>query len=200
MSAGVLQIDYLIMSQFLPAKDIVGYNLSNKIFSLAFFIYSALLMALWPVCAEAISRNEWLQVNRHVRKSIILGAGIIAVTTFCLIIFMPEMVNLLSPREQVTIPVLFIVLLGCYQLLRVWTDTYAMLLQSMSYLRPFWLYIPFQAILSFLLQWYLVKKLGIYGVVLGLMGSFIATACWALPFSFYRRMKLDVSRAAGHEI
>lgn len=200
MSAGVLQIDYIIMSQFLPAHDIVGYNLSNKIFSLALFVYSAVLMALWPVCSEAISKSEWLQVKRHLKKSILMGAGIIAVTTVCLIMFMPEIVKLLSPREHVTVTVNFILLLGFYQLLRVWSDTYAMLLQSMSYLRPFWLYVPFQAVLSFFLQWYLVKEFGVYGVVLGLIGSFIATACWVLPLSFHRRMKQDLSRALVEDV
>jgi len=118
------------------------------------------------------------------------------VSTVLLVFLMPFVVKILAPREQISIPVLFILLLGGYQLLRVCTDTYRMVLQSMSYLRPFWLYIPFQVMLNLLMQWFLVPRLGVNGVVIGLIGSFSVTALWVLPVCFYKRIKQDSYRCS----
>lgn len=189
MSTGVLQVDYLVMSQFLEPRQIVIYNFTTKIYALVFFVYGAVLSAVWPVCAEAVSREDWALVKRYIKKYSVMGIALIAGFTVFLIFFMPVVVNLLAPRELITVPVLFLLLVGSYQVLRVWTDTFGMVLQSMSYLRPFWLYIPFQVAINLLLQWFLVPRLGVYGVIFGLIGSFAATAVWALPWSFYNRMK-----------
>lgn len=189
MSAGVLQVDYLVMSQYLEPRQIVVYNFATKIYALVFFIYSALLSAIWPVCAEAVSRKDWDLVKRYIRKYSIMGISIVAVSTLLLLYSMPTIVRVLAPRELITVPALFILVLGGYQMLRIWTDTYGMVLQSMSYLRPFWLYIPFQVIINIMLQWLLVPLIGIYGVILGLTGSFVVTAVWVLPCSFFKRMK-----------
>ncbi len=52
LSIIVLQTDYIVMSQKLSAADIIKYTVTMKIFGLMFFIYTAVLQALWPVCAE----------------------------------------------------------------------------------------------------------------------------------------------------
>lgn len=196
MSNGVLQVDYLIMSQFLEPRQIVSYNFATKIYALVFFVYGAVLSAIWPICAEAVSRREWDLVKGYIRKYTGMGIALIAVSTALLMVFMSDAVQLLAPKEMITIPTLFILLLGGYQMIRVWTDTYGMVLQSMSYLRPFWLYIPFQVIINVLLQWLLVPTLGVYGVVLGLVGSFVMTAAWVLPASFAKRVKESASPIA----
>lgn len=186
MAAGVLQIDYILLSQFIDARNIVVYNLSTKIFSLVFFIYNALLLAIWPLSAEAIARNSWGVVTRFAKKYILIGFVMVVFATLLLIWLMPYIVSILSPKEQIIIPVSFIMLLGIYFMIRVWTDTYATLLQSMSCLRPFWLFVPLQAAASLTLQWVLIPKIGIYGVIFGIIGSYLLTVTWALPRVFYK--------------
>jgi O-antigen/teichoic acid export membrane protein len=102
-------------------------------------------------------------------------------------VFMPQVVNLISPQKGYTIPAMFVLLLGVYYVVRVWTDSLATVLMSMSYLRPFWLLVPVQALLSAVLQWVLIPKLGIYGVVFGIIGSFLLTVSWGLPLAYFRR-------------
>lgn len=189
MAAGVLQIDYIIMSQFLQPHDIVRYNLGNKIFALIFFVYNAVILALWPVCAEAIACNSWHIVKQVVRRYIAIGFGLVSVATVLFLRFMPDIVALLSPRERVEISANLILLLGIYYLVRVWTDTFAMVLQSMSYLRPFLLFVPLQAALSIVLQWLLGRQLGISGILLGLVSSFLLTVSWALPTVIYKKRR-----------
>lgn len=189
MAAGVLQVDYLIMARLLNAHEIVVYNLTAKIFGLVYFIYTAVLNAVWPVCAEAITRNAWNEVNRLIVRYILLGGTIIIVSTAVFGIFGQQIISVLSPKEAVVIPISFILLFGIYQIIRSYTDTYGMVLQSMSYIRPFLVFTPFQVLINVTAQYILVKKYGPYGVIGGLIMSFLMTATWVIPVCFYRKMK-----------
>ena len=80
-------------------------------------------------------------------------------------------------------PAALILLLGLYQMVRVWSDTFAMVLQSMNALSHFWLWMPVQALLSIALQWLLAPAYGVYGVVFGLIVSFALTMVWVLPLA-----------------
>ena len=196
LAAGVLQVDYIVIAQFLNSHDIAVYNISTKVFALVFFFYSALLFALWPVIAESIAKGEWGGVWRHTRQSIIFGFLIIIIGTILLIWLMPVAVSFLAPREAIDIPAGFILLLGAYQLIRVWTDTFAMLLQSMNDMAPFWILVPFQVVASVGLQWALVSRFGIYGAVWGLIGSFVLTVAWGLPLAVRRSYQRSMTGMA----
>jgi O-antigen/teichoic acid export membrane protein len=189
MSALVLQVDYIVMSQTLKPGDIAAYNLSTKIFGFVLFIYSAILAALWPIYSEAIVNAEWETVLRRVKAYLFYGLSFVSVCTVLLIWLMPLVIRNLSPSVQITIPPKFIFLLGVYHLLRVWTDTFAMLLQSMNELKPLWILVPVQAVLSAGLQSFLAPRLGLYGIVGGLIGSFVLTVSWALPLIVNRKLK-----------
>jgi O-antigen/teichoic acid export membrane protein len=189
MANGVLQIDYLIMAQYLAPHQIVEYNLTAKIFNLCFFMYAAILQALWPVCAEAVARREWAGVLRQMRRYIVVGWVLVMGFSISLIFAMPMLVRLLSPKDPVHISGALIAAFCGYYLLRVWCDTVAMVLQSMSYLRPFWLLVPVQALICFSMQWVLVPRFGVLGVLLGLCGSFAGTVTWGLPLALKYRWK-----------
>lgn len=189
MSAVVLQIDYIVMSQFAPSKDIVIYNIATKIYILVFFIYNAVLKALWPVFTETTTKGKWNDVKIYLKKYISLGILYVIISTVFLIILMPFMVEIISPNLKITIPPLFIVVLGIYYIIRVWTDTFAILLQSMSHMRPFLIWTPFQAMSSFILQWLFVPQYSIYGVLIGLIGSYLLTVLWAVPLAVFRYIK-----------
>lgn len=181
MSIGVLQVDYIVISQLLGSHELVVYSLSTRIFSVMAFMYTAVLLSLWPILAELIVKADWESIMRYLKRYIVLGFVFIFLGTVILLPMMPYFISVLSPKEYVKIPVAFIILLGCYQIIRVWTDTFGVLLQSMSDLRPFWIFVPIQAVLSSGLQWILSPYLGINGIVLGLICSFLFTVSWGLP-------------------
>ncbi|MFZ5649816.1 MAG: MATE family efflux transporter [Bacillota bacterium] len=189
MAAGVLQIDYIVMSQKLAPGDITSYNIVSKIYAFIFFIYNAVLAALWPVCAEYLAVGLRHEVKKIVQRYILYGFSIIAFATGGLLLFMPLVLKVIAPTQVVSIANSTILLFGVYFILRVWTDTFAMALQSMSDLYIFWLCVPIQAILSLSLQWSLSGIYGVNGIVLGLIGSFLLTVFWVLPWKFYRNLK-----------
>jgi hypothetical protein len=114
---------------------------------------------------------------------------LVLVVTSTFAVAMPWLVGLLSPREVILVPVPLIVLLGVYQAIRVWSDTFAMVLQSISDLRPLWRLVPVQALLSLLLQLALAPRYGLYGIVSALIGSFLLTVAWGLPLAVWRQVR-----------
>lgn len=191
MAAAVLQIDYLVLSQFLKPHDIAAYSISTKVFGLAFFIYQSVLTALWPVFAEAIANSQWKTIQIQMKQTISIGLAFMALSTISMVWLMPLALSLLAPTEQLTIPNSFIFLMGIYYVVRIWTDSFSMLLQSMNDLRPFWIYVPIQAVISVSAQWALTPIFGLYGIVFGLLSSFLFTVSWVLPLTAKRHYVLD---------
>lgn len=194
MAAGVLQVDYLVLARYLPAKEIVVYNLTAKIFALVYFMYASILNAIWPLCAEAIAKKLWTEVLGYVRRYIYIGVLLMSCSTILLVFLMPHVVGLLAPGKVVHVPVFFIILVGLYNTVRIWSDTFAMVLQSMSYLRPFIIYIPLQALITIVLQMIFAPRFGVSGILYGLIFSFLLTSVWILPWCVARRRNMMVGK------
>ena len=186
LAAITLQADYLIISQVMNHRDIVLYNIATKIFGMTLFLYNSLLVALWPVLTELLARNNWDRVFFHIKWHIVGGMTFIIMCTALLVIAMPNLVELLLPQEQMIIPISLILLLGFYQVIRVWTDTFALILNSMSSLKPFFVLVPIQAVLSVILQIAGARRFGLNGLVMGIIASFLFTVVWGLPWYVWR--------------
>jgi O-antigen/teichoic acid export membrane protein len=183
LSALVLQVDVLVISQLLLAKDVATYSLVAKIFALIFFGYSAMLGSLWPVFAEARAAGHWDNISQIARRYLVSGVAFMAVATLCLVGAMPWIVRILAPHSGIVVSATLILLMGIYYAIRVWTDMYTTILQCGNDVRVFWLYVPLQAIVGVSLQWVLASHYGLHGIVLGLIGSFALTAAWVLPLA-----------------
>lgn len=187
LSILVLQADYIVISQKLSPSDIVKYTIIMKFFGLVFFIYSALLQALWPVCTEYRVKGEWSKLNKLIYKNILSGVLFIWASAGVLYVYQAEVISLIAKDVNYVFDISTFILLALYFSIRVWSDTFAMLLQSMNHLKILWVLVPVQVMLCGLLQWFLADYWGIKGVLLGLTLSFLLTVAWGLPFSYKNR-------------
>lgn len=181
LAAGVLQVDYIIMAQVLPPRDIVVYNVASKIFQLIFFVYNALLLALWPICSEAIARQEWQRIFAIVRRYIVLGISFGLACGAGVMLLNARIVGIIAPSLTAPLPLVIIGLLTFYTLVRIWTDTFAMILQSMNDLKVLWVTVPIQSFLSIFLQILGARWFGLPGMIVGLILCFVLTVAWVLP-------------------
>ena len=186
LMAAVLGVDYVVMSQTLPADQIVRYNAIAKVYGLIFFICTALLQATWPVCAEAFGRGDIALVRKLTRDGLLAGCGVVIVGTLVLMISRNAVSAALLGDHHIDLPVALIAAFGGYFLLRVWTDAFATILMSRDRLRIFYLYVPFQAAISAAAQFVLSRRFGLYGILAGLIVSFLCTSVWVLPLEYLR--------------
>ncbi|WP_258034170.1 MATE family efflux transporter [Pectobacterium odoriferum] len=177
------------MSQKLSTADIIKYSVLMKIFSLAFFIYSALLQALWPVCTELCVNKKWRELNKIVMLNIVIGSLVIIVFTAIIFFLKDEIIPLISSKIDLSINYSIFLMFGVYFIIRVWCDSFAMLLQSMNYLKPLLYLVPIQAVVGFSSQWFFAEEYGIVGMLSGLSLSFVATVFWGLPYYYYKLIK-----------
>ncbi|RJK99565.1 MATE family efflux transporter [Enterobacter chuandaensis] len=189
LSIIVLQTDYIVISQRLAPTDIVQYTITMKVFGLVFFIYTAVLQALWPICAELRVKREWKKLNKMVGVNILSGSLFVIACTMLAYVFRVQIFAIIAKGITYQVSIWSFVLIAIYFCLRVWCDTYAMLLQSMNYLKILWLMVPLQAVIGFISQWYFSSAYGINGVLLGLIISFALTVFWGLPVAYVIKAK-----------
>jgi len=192
MALLVLNVDFFIASQVLSSEEVIQYHILLKIFSLALFIYSAFLMAIWPVLSEKISSKEnYHVIEGMVRKSLPVGMLFMIIFTGFIVVFGEYIYRYLIRNIEVNISPVLVVSFGLYFLIRVWTDTFAMILQAGNNLKPLLTIVPIQAFVSVSLQIFLSMKYGVYGLLMGLIISFLCTVFWYLPYSSHQFLKVN---------
>jgi len=185
----VLGIDYIVMSRHLSPEAIVVYHIANRMFMGFFVLHGTWMQAVWPVYSELIGKKEFGKMKQLVKENCLYGVGFIGIVTLTIALAAPFLCQLFFSHEQVEIPLSLIGVLGGYYLIRALCDPYATALQSMNYLKPLLIAVFCQAAVSWVGQTLFVGVWGVYGIVLGLICSYLATVSWALPRGFYQQMK-----------
>lgn len=177
----VIQIDYVIMSQLLGSQDIAVYSIVSKLFLFAFYLYSSMLASAWPSFSANFAIGDMNGVVRLTKK--ILIAGIIFGILSGLVMYLVggTLVELLAPNLKLIVPQGLLAAFAIYNLVRIWTDTFATVVQAADDFGVMLLAVPVQACASAVLQWYWVPTFGVMGVVFGLVCSFVLTVSWMLP-------------------
>jgi O-antigen/teichoic acid export membrane protein len=183
-----LLVDYIIMARTLTAKEISSYYVLSKIFFSLFFMYNALLLAVWPKCTELMAGNQWREVSQIIKKYILFGSILMAFATGSVLLFSQKFTSLFFKADEINFSTSTILLFGLYLLIRVVSDTYAMIFQSMSSLKAFFILVPLQVLLIITGQYFLSLKYGINGILWGLIAAFILTVLWALPYIYHKRI------------
>jgi O-antigen/teichoic acid export membrane protein len=183
-----LQIDYLIIGKLLSDGEILIYVIASKCMGIIIFFYGSVVQAFWPICSEASASNKWSAVDKILKKMIVIGFVMTIIGSLFIWVFQAEIINLIAPNQDLMFPALLWILFLVYALIRVWSDVFAMLLQSMNKMKIFLIYIPFQALISVYAQIELTKKFGLNGLLLGSIISFVFTSIWILPFA-YKKIK-----------
>lgn len=185
-----LQIDYLIIGKLLSDREILIYVIASKCMGIIIFFYGSVVQAFWPICSEASASNKWSVVDKILKKLIVIGFVMTIIGSASIWIFQAEIIKLIAPNQDLKFPILLWILFLVYALIRVWSDGFAMLMQSMNKMKVFLIYIPFQALISVYTQIELTEKFGLNGLLLGSIISFVFTSVWILPLA-YKKIKND---------
>ena len=190
MASATLQIEYFVMSQTTSPDEIAQYAVVAKLFGLVFFVYNAILLAAWPICSEALAIRDDQKVISFTKRMLPIGFAILSISAILFLLFKNEISDLLSPKSSIRITDSVIVAASLYFLVRIWTDTFAMLLQSAGALKIFFYAVPLQAALTITFQNLLIPKYGAVGVFAALAITFILTVSWMLPVKFNQILKV----------
>lgn len=181
MAVMILNVDYLLIARLLTPEDIVMYGLITRIFGLFWMLYSTALQALWPICTRLLHAHEHGRAIVAVKRMLVSGlVGLVVFVAACVSGIEP-IFRLLTAQKVAAPAVPLLLAFALYYAIRVWTDTFAMVLQSQNKLGAFYRSTPVQVLLSIGLQAALIPMYGLSGALLGLMGSYLLTVTWILP-------------------
>lgn len=197
LTAMVLYVDYIILSQTAAPRTIAVYAIFSKVYALVFFVFNSVLQAYWPLSAEAIGRGDFSHLRGFTIRALSMGGAIVIGASLAFYVFLQPIARILTPADPLTLPASLIVFVAIYWCFRVWSDTFSMLIMSAG--RPFFLcgLILFQAAFNLVLGYLGARYYGLPGLMLGMSGSFLLTGVWAGPW-YIRRISLQsLSRASA---
>lgn len=198
MASFVLSIDNVIAARFLKTEDIVKYNLLVRFFLFGYFVYASFLTAVWPIFSERLNLKEIDYVTKSLKKYIFGGIVYILIFTFFILLFKDYLIKFFLKDKNITIDKSLFFLFCFYYMVRVWCDTYAVILQSVGFMKPFLILVPLQAFFSIIFQIILVEIIGVYGIILGLTFSFIFTVAWGLPYYVNKYITVKIEENYGN--
>lgn len=186
-AAFVLAIDYITISNTLSKTDLVKYNILNRYFTFIFILFSSILQIYWSKFTSYWVTNNHKLLSKTIHNLIILGFIIIAFGAVVFVLITPLIYGYFGVqyKPEIQLFVIFII----YFLIRIWTDVFAVALQSISSLTIFLLFVPIQGIINLFLQQKLSRDIGLSGIIISLIISFLCTTFWALPVQFKRLTK-----------
>ncbi len=196
LSAAVLQVDFLVMSQTLAPREIVVYSLVSRVFGVILMFHGVLLGASWPELTTVLTRGDWRAADGIVRRSLLGSLALVAVGALGLALATGPVTAFFSSDPGLRMPRTVIALFALALGLRIWSDVHSYALLALNRFGPLWWAIPLQAAVSVVGQYTLSRAYGIHGIVGGLVLSFLAVA-WVTPLAYRRATR---GRGAGRPV
>ena len=180
MGSLILQSDNFILMLVAPSY-LVQYYLAMKFANVYLFILSLDLPRIFTQISISDSLNRFKNImkNHHIKISLI------TLVNFFSIKFLT---SLIWSDSNVSISLSFLVSL--YVLLRSSADFFSFANQAIEEYKLLLKYLPFQLLITYFFSFLLVPKIGSIGMVISHLVAFSSTACWILPYYFFKRYKV----------
>jgi O-antigen/teichoic acid export membrane protein len=181
LSALVLNVDYIVLARTVSPEDVATYAVFTKLYALVFFVFSSVLQVYWPISSEAFQRGDVDKLHSLLIKCIGFGVVVVVLSSIALLLLNERIAEILSPDRPLVLPTFLIPYFAGYWILRIWSDTFSMLVLSAGRASFLCLVVPVQAAVSLGLGAWGAVLFGLPGFILGLATSFLVTVVWVLP-------------------
>jgi O-antigen/teichoic acid export membrane protein len=182
MGQVTLACDYIIISNVAGEEEVGIYAIVNRVFGFVITLYGASLGLLWTELSSKYSSGNRKEYKSDVVKNIFFGFLAVLIVSGLFLGCKSEILSaLIGESAKPIIPNTLIVAGSLYCLVRIWADTFAvaeMIKGSASVINA---YIPYQLVISVIAQYWMISLYGVVGAYIGMIISFVFTACWILP-------------------
>lgn len=189
LAACVLNVDYIVMAQIFDAQQILVYTIATRFLSLFFILYFSFTQASWPVSAEMIAHGTPHQLPRLIASCIAVGVVAVSLGGAGLLLFPSLIAGFIAPGKDVLVPFDVAALFTLYWLVRVWCDTFSMVIMSTGDMKIMRFVVPGQAIINIVLLIAGAHLFGLPGLIAGSTLSFLLTVAWIFPLKVRRIMR-----------
>jgi len=186
----IVGMDYIVISQVLIPSDIVVYNIANKVFLLISLGYSVILSTLWPVLSEKFQLGNIKSAHKLIYKNISYGSLLVVTIVLFFVFFREVFIEYFKIEgDTLNISYTIIFLFGVYYLIKIWTETFSITLQSRNQTKVLMYVLPLQACLNIIFMFTLGYYFKLNGILLSLILCNLLTSAYMLPFAHYKSLK-----------
>jgi O-antigen/teichoic acid export membrane protein len=171
----ILQTDNLIIAHFLGAQAVTPYNVTWRLFNFAVLVPSMLMQSLWPAYAEAFTRGDGAWIRRTFRMNMLGSLAITGAISLPFVIFGRTIISHWAGPSAVPSTSL-LVLMGVWSMINGAFSSLVTLLNGLGKLRIQMIVGLITAVANITLAICLVPRLGVEGVTLGTVISYLVIA------------------------
>lgn len=182
LGALTLNVDFIILSRTVSAEDVSAYSVYAKVYVLVITLFGSMVSAYWPQSSELILERRFVELRAIIRRIILFGGMMLGCVSLGLFVFRSLISDLLSPDTPLTLDVWLIPAFAVYMLLRIWAETYSMVILSAGRAWVQCTIMPVQAAISLGLGYLAALHYGSIGLVFAIAASYLVTTGWFLPF------------------
>jgi O-antigen/teichoic acid export membrane protein len=171
----VLQTDNLIIAHFLGPQAVTPYSIAWRLFNFSTLFPTLIMQSLWPAYAEASARQDKAWIRRAFRLNLLTSFGLTLLAVLPLVCFGTSIIKRWAGMEAVP-SLLLLVLLGVFSLINGALSPIICLLNGLGRIRVQATFGVACAITNVALSIWLVSYMGVEGVILGTILSYILLA------------------------
>ncbi len=183
----VLQTDNLIIAHFLGAQAVTPYSVTWRLFNFAVLVPTLLMQSLWPAYAEASARGDGAWIRRTFRLNALSCLVITGGISLPFILLGKTIISHWAGPAAMP-STLLLVLMGVWSIINGVFSSLVTLLNGLGKLRVQMFIGIGTAAANIVLSLWLVTRLGLEGVILGTVVSYLLLA--VVPIIFEIRKTL----------
>ena len=188
LSNFVTALDFYFINKFADSIMVFNYSILNRIFTLALTFQSILLVNYWTRLSDLFYLNKFANFRKLVKNLVLISTISVFMLFLFYLFFEKEVLKFLTSSKVDSIAFKFELIVFCLFVVRLISNVYASSLQAIGMFKDFLLYISIQATLALILQYFLGFYFSVWGVLIGILLSYLMTAIWYLPKQVYKHV------------
>lgn len=178
----VFSLDRLLILHFAGATDVASYDVTARLFAVAYSLYQVVLMPLWPAFGDAMRRGDLDWTRRTLnRVTGVAVAGMLLLVVVMLLVGGP-LVALWTGNADLSVSPLLILGLGAFFIVRAFSDVHTILLFGSDRPGAVLASAVVHGLLAVSLGVAFGREWGTNGVVAANALAFAVTAGWWVPY------------------
>jgi O-antigen/teichoic acid export membrane protein len=195
----VFNSDNLVIAHFMGPAQVTPYNVTWRIVGYATMLQTVMMPALWPAYSEAYVRGEMAWIRKTFWRVMKVTSGVAAAFCIVFVLFGRTIIGIWAGQSAV--PAQSLVIAMCIWVLinTVMTNEACLLVATNEIRLQMWLGIVGAAV-NLVATIYLVKRLGVLGVIMGTLLSYILVVIGPQTWKVMRVMRATARTAEVKDV
>ena len=168
----VIQTDNLIIAHYLGISAVTPYSVTWRLFTYSTFLQVLFAQSLWPAYAEASARGDGMWIKRTLRLSMMASVFFTLMIAVPLVFFGSNIIRHWAGGDAIP-GFRILVWMGIWSVLSAFINPVICMLNGVGRIRGQMFYGLATAAANIVLSIFLVKRIGLEGVILGTLLAYL---------------------------